>query len=242
MRYSNRLPRYHKKPHSVLSLIVVFSTLIAIFLLLAISHTNFLSFFDGVFASTFRVVSAYLITLPLAVAVVILITKNRIFEDFFVPILDVLQSFPSFAILPPLLLLFGHGSLAIIIFLVTEMMWPLVFTTLSAVHTMRSDLSEAATVFGSHGVNRLRYFTLPILFPAIITGSIVAWGEAWEAIIGAELIVSTTGAGAFIGKIYNNGDGRVFAIAIITLMFFIFILNRLIWLPLMHKSNQFATE
>lgn len=242
MQYSHRLPRYHKKPHSTLSFVVISFTAVAIFLLLAISHTNFLIFFDGVFTSTFRVSLAYLITLPVALSVVLLVTRNKMFEAFFVPLLDVLQSFPSFAILPPLLLLFGHGTFAISVFLVTEMIWPLVFTTLSAVHGMKTELAEAATVFQAHGVKRFRYFTLPILFPAIVTGSIVAWGEAWEAIIGAELIVNTNGAGAFIGKIYDKGDSTIFAIAIITLMFFIFILNRLIWLPLMQRSNEYLSQ
>lgn len=242
MRYSHSLRRYHRQSHTLLSILVTLLSILAISLLLLISHTNAIDFLKGLLLSTTRVSIAYVITLPLALAIVILATRSQTIEDFFVPILDVTQSFPSFAVLPLILAVAGKGTTSIVIFLMITMIWPILFTLLSGLKTARQDLAEAASVFQAKGLKRLVNFLLPAIFPALITGSIVGWGEAWEAIVGAELIAQSTGVGAFIGSAYDAGNRQIFTIAIISLMLFIFILNRLIWLPLLKKATTYQTE
>lgn len=242
MRYSHPLRKYHSQSHHILSAIVLGASVLAIIALIIIAHADTAILLRGLSISTVRVFIAYAITLPLSLLIVILITRKKAVEDFFVPILDVAQSLPSFAFLPVMIAVVGRGTPTIVIFLVIEMIWPIIFTTLSAVKTTREDLSEAATIFQAKGFSRLRYFILPSLFPSIVTGSIVGWGEAWETIIGAELIAGKDGIGAFIGKTYNSGNTFVFAITVLILLLFVFILNRLIWLPLLRRSTIYQTE
>ncbi len=193
-------------------------------------------------ASTYRVVVAYLISLVAAVVIGFLVTRNTTVEDVFLPILDVLQSFPSFAILPIATLWFGASDLTAIVFLVITIIWPVLFSIVSGIKNLRGDMSEAAHVFGARGFGLVWNFLLPAIFPSIVTGSIIGWGEAWDAIIGAEIIGISTGIGAFLAISSRAGDGKTLALGIFTLLFFVFFLNKLIWLPLLKKSTQFATE
>lgn len=242
MRYSHPLRKYHNRPHNYLSVVISALSVIAIFCLIFLTRSNYLVLLSDLVISTWRVVLAYLITLPLAVLLVIFITRRQKIEDFFVPILDVSQSLPSFAFLPVMIAAIGRGTPTIVLFLTIEMIWPILFTTLSGVKAMREDLSEAATIFQARGFKKLIYFTLPALFPSIVTGSIVGWGEAWETIVGAELIAGKNGIGALIGKLHDQRDTFVFSITVIILLLFIFILNRIIWLPLLKRSTSYQTE
>lgn len=242
MRYSHNLRKYHSRPHNYLSTVILVASILAIGALVAVSHSDTLNLARDLALSTIRVFLAYFITLPIALIVVILITRKTKVEDFFVPVLDVAQSLPAFAFLPVMIALLGRGTLAISLFLTIEMIWPIVFTTLSAVKTTREDLAEAATIFQAKGARRLWHFILPSIFPAIVTGSIIGWGEAWETIVGAELIAGKNGIGAFIGKLNDSGNTFLFTVAVIILMLFLFVLNRLIWLPLLAKSTKYQTD
>lgn len=242
MRYSHSLRKYHSRSHNYLSAVILAASVVAIGALIAVSHSDTLNLASDLALSTMRVFLAYLITLPLALVIVILITRKTRVEDFFVPVLDVSQSLPAFAFLPVMIVLLGRGTLAISLFLVIEMIWPIIFTTLSAVKTTREDLSEAATIFQAKGLKRIWHFMLPSIFPSIVTGSIIGWGEAWETIVGAELIAGRNGIGAFIGRLNDSGNTFLFSVSVIILMLFLFILNRLIWLPLLKKSTKYQTE
>lgn len=242
MRYSQGLRHYHNKKHRMLSIVITTLSIGLIGLILIIFHYNSLSLLEGLFRSTGRVTIAYLITLPLSLITVILVSKNQKTEDFFLPILDVAQSFPSFAILPFILAVAGKDTASIVIFLIITMIWPIIFTTLASIKTAREDLAEAASIFQAKGTKRLISFIIPATFPGLVTGSIVGWGEAWEAIVGAEIVAGKNGIGAFINTAYEGGDQHLFFISILILMIFIFILNRLIWLPLLKRSTSFQSE
>ncbi|MBI2637797.1 MAG: ATP-binding cassette domain-containing protein [Candidatus Sungbacteria bacterium] len=55
------------------------------------------------------------------------------------------------------------------------------------------------------------YFTVPVAFPGLITGSIVGLGEGWEAIVGAEIIGVTPGAAVTVKNLsptFVGEDGK----------------------------------
>jgi len=162
--------------------------------------------------------------------------------NFFLPVLDVLQSFPSFALLPILTIWFGIGNPAAIFFLVVTMIWPILFSTLSSIRTARADLKEAAEVFGARGIKKFLYFTIPVSFPGLIVGSVVGLGEGWEAIVGAEIIGVTPGIGGFLNAASVKGDIPVLAFGILALLIFLFSLNKIVWLPLLKRSHDYSHE
>lgn len=191
--------------------------------------------------SFMRVLVAYVISVAAAIPLAFFLGQGKI-GDFFLPVFDVLQSFPSFALLPLLVIWFGIGNAAAIFFLVATMIWPVLFSVLSSLRLSRKDLEEAAFIFGARGWKKMFVFTLPLSLPGLIIGSIVGIGEGWEAIVGAEIIGITPGIGGFLNSASNRGDIPVLTFGIIALLLFLFTLNKLIWIPLLKRSHDYAHE
>jgi len=122
------------------------------------------------------------------------------------------------------------------------MIWPILFTILSAQKQLKGDLLEAAHLFRATGIKFLIYVLFPLMFPAIITGSIVAWGEAWETIIAAEIIVNVPGVGTYLAQGGQNLNSTVLLVGILLLLMLLFILNKYIWLPLLNMSTRYQQE
>ncbi|MBA3678719.1 ABC transporter permease subunit [Candidatus Saccharibacteria bacterium] len=203
---------------------------------------NWYEFYTFFFSSLISVVIGYFIAALLAVILALASTKNKFIENILVPVLDVAQSFPTFALIPVLLVLFSTSRWVVVIFLVVTIIWPITFTLIAAIKSEREDLSEAATIYGAHGIKRLRYYRLPDMLPAFVTGSIIGWGEAWEALIGAEIIAKVSGVGAYLGKLGENGGVAQLVVGITMYLFLIFVLNEIIWIPLLNYSSRYQNE
>lgn len=241
MRYSHSVKIYKKRWHLLLTFITIAAPFVYIFVFSEFTGVKTSQVFIDLGASFVRVAIAYLISIILTIPMAFFLGQGKI-GDFFLPVFDVLQSFPSFALLPLLTVWFGIGNSAAIIFLVATMIWPILFSALSAIRLGRKDLEEAAFVFGARGLRKLFVFTLPLSLPGLIIGSIVGIGEGWEAIVGAEIIGITPGIGGFLSNASSSGDTKTLAFGIIALLLFLFTLNKLIWIPLLKKTHDYAHE
>ena len=251
MRYAAHLRTSKRQnilqSHLKSGLIAIAGFLVAGGLLLWVAHGRHLNlgdFFIGFAYSLARVTAAYLVAFVLALALALLMSANLWVENLLLPILDVMQSFPSFALFPVLVVALARfPEIVIVTVLALEIIWPILFAVVGGLKNRREDLEEAATIFGATGWKRLRYFTLPELAPAIVTGSIVGWGSGWEFIIGAELLVTVhRGVGYYLGVLGNGHQNALLAIGIVLLMLLLFIINKLIWLPLLHNATKYQTE
>ncbi len=242
MRYTHGLKIIRKRKHAFKISLVFTELIIILILLLGFTTLDAQKFFVGFLESFIRIIIAYGFSLLLAISVAILVTVSEQVEGIFLPVLDAFQSFPSFALAPLLIVWLGKTDSVVITILVIEMIWPLLFTLLSAKKQMHQDLQEAAITFGAKGIKYFEYVTIPLLFPAIITGSIVAWGEAWETIIAAEIIVNVPGIGSYLSASGADLNSKVLAVGILLLMTILFILNKYIWLPLLNLSTRYQQE
>lgn len=241
MRYPHRIKIYKKRWHLALTFLVIVLPFLFIISFSRITGVEATSVFVDLAQSAFRMAIAYVITVILALLLAVFLGQGKI-GNFFLPVFDVLQNFPSFALLPLFTLWFGPGNTAVIFFLVITIIWPILFSVLSSIHMVRKDLEEAAYIFGAKGWKKLLSFTIPVTFPGLMTGSLVGLGDGWEAIVGAEIIGLTSGIGKFLGDASARGNIRVLAFGIIALLLFIFTINKLIWLPLLRKSHDYSHE
>lgn len=209
---------------------------------MGLSTLDLNQFFLGFIESLSRVVISYLIALVLSVLLAIFVSSSKKIESIGLPILDVLQSFPSFALFPLLIVWFGKTSIVTIFILVISMLWPILFTLITAQKQIKEDILEAAKIYNAEGFKYLIYVLFPLMFPAIITGSIVAWGEAWETIIAAEIIVAVPGVGSYLAVVGRAGQNHILIIGILILLLLLFLINKYIWLPLLNISTKYQGE
>jgi len=241
MRYSWGIHHIRQRRHVVKISLILSGLIILLILLLGFTTLDAAKFFGGFGLSLVRVVIAYFIALAIAIFTALTVTSSKVLESAFIPILDALQSFPAFALFPLLIVWFGRTAPVIIIILVIEMVWPILFTVLTAKKQIREDLIEAAHAFDVRGYNFLKWVLFPLILPGIVTGSIVAWGEAWETIIAAEIIVSISGVGTYLSTVASTNPKQM-VIGIGLLLLLLFLLNKYIWLPLLNRSTKYQQE
>lgn len=86
------------------------------------------------------------------------------------PILDFMQTIPSFTYLVPVILLFGIGNVPGVIVTVFFATPPLIRLTNLGLREVRADLVEAADAFGASPLKRLWSIELPLARPTIMAG------------------------------------------------------------------------
>ncbi|MDE0521860.1 MAG: proline/glycine betaine ABC transporter permease [Boseongicola sp.] len=86
------------------------------------------------------------------------------------PVLDFMQTIPSFTYLVPVILLFGIGNVPGIIVTAFFATPPLVRLTNLGLREVRADLVEAANAFGASPLKRLWSIELPLSRPTIMAG------------------------------------------------------------------------
>jgi len=143
-----------------------------------------------------RIFVAYVIALLWTLTAAILITRSKALSGMFMPLFDIGQSVPALALFPFIVIVvfkyLGTGPLGVetasILLLLTGTQWYLLFNIIGAIRHIPGDITEAANCFGIKDWKFVRYVILPAIFPAILVGSIQAWGGAWNASIVSEYI------------------------------------------------------
>ena len=202
-------------------------------------------------ASALRVVAAYAICLAIALPLGLYLSRNARASKFGMPTVEVVASFPATALFPVIifeLIPFITAEGAAVLMLMTGMLWYLFFNILSGLRALPPDLDEAAHSFGLRGWNRFARVVLPGIFPALITGSITAFGGGWNTLIVAEYLnvgpgrsLSLFGVGRAIdvGYALPNQEGfPLMVAALLTLVATVVAINELIWKPLYRRAVE----
>ncbi len=199
-------------------------------------------------ASTLRVVAAYLLALAIALPLAIRLGRSPRASRVGLPVVEVVASFPATALFPVIifqLVPYLRPNGAAILMVLTGTIWYLFFNLLSGVRSLAPDLEEAARAFGLKGRKFLQRVLLPGLFPALVTGSITAFGGAWNTLIVAEYLqvdlthsLSVLGVGQLIDIGYARGEYPLMVGALLTLVAGVIALNELLWKPLYRRAAE----
>ncbi|HEX4919506.1 MAG TPA: ABC transporter permease subunit, partial [Candidatus Bathyarchaeia archaeon] len=179
-----------------------------------------------------------------------------------VPIFDIGQSIPATALFPLVIILLVNPfknspyleltlNLASVILILTGMQWYLLFNIVGAVNSVPNDLLEATASYGVKGRRFVREILIPASFPAILIGSIQAWGGGWNALIVSEYLTSDTnvqGLGSFLDKAtaleptsVALANVEIFA-ALLVMTATVLLINRLVWRRLLRKAERYKFE
>ena len=116
------------------------------------------------------VLSSALLTLVIGIPVGILCAKNEMLYHVVKPLLDLMQTMPSFVYLIPALIFFGLGNVPGMIATVVFAMPPAIRLTNLGIMQVPKELIEVADAFGSTGWQKLAKVELPVALPTIMAG------------------------------------------------------------------------
>ncbi|MDP3195678.1 proline/glycine betaine ABC transporter permease [Tabrizicola sp.] len=86
------------------------------------------------------------------------------------PILDLMQTIPTFAFLVPILVLFGFGPVAALLATIIYAMPPMVRVTIVALRAVPSEILDFANMAGCTPWQRMRKVMLPVALPDLMVG------------------------------------------------------------------------
>lgn len=228
------------RKHLLIAFGVLILPLVSLFVFSLVNDIQFTSAVMDLLISTARLFAAFIIATISAWLLVVILIRGKT-ESSVLAIFDVLQSMPTFIILPMAIHFFGQSEVTIIFFLAITIIWPIIFSIVSALKQVDKSWREAVTISRLRGFNYVRYFLLPVTTPGIVTGAIIGLGDGWEALIATELLLHTkTGLGPFFTSFSDNTVMTLFGVLIFLSV--IFALNKFIWLPLLEKSHRLIEQ
>ena len=227
-------------PHLFVAFAILLLPLAGLSILSLTSHIPFSRAIFDLFISTWRLFLAFIIATIIAWVSVVILVRGKT-ESSTLAVFDVLQSLPTFTILPMAVHFLGDSESTIVFFLVITVIWPIIFSIVSSLKQVDRSWSEAMTIYNVNGWNYIRYYLLPVTTPGLVTGAIIGLGDGWEALIATELLLKTsTGLGPFFGEFSN--DTKMTVLGVFIFLSFIFAINKFIWLPLLEKSHKMLEE
>lgn len=133
-----------------------------------------IAFVIGVWDETMSTValalSGTIVTLIFGIPIGILASQSNIAERMIRPVLDLMQTLPSFVYLIPAVMFFGMGKVAALFATMIFAMAPAVRMTNLGIRSVSKEMVEAATAFGSLRRQTLVDVQLPLAMPTIMAG------------------------------------------------------------------------
>jgi sulfonate transport system permease protein len=122
------------------------------------------------------------------VALGVLTGMSRVAEGLFAWVNRVLRPIPGLAWVPFAIIWFGVNQGAAVFIISIGVFWIVYFATHGAIRSVDRDLVEVANAFGfTSARERLVKVMLPAATPGILVGLRTALGQAWMAVVAAEI-------------------------------------------------------
>jgi glycine betaine/proline transport system permease protein len=128
----------------------------------------------GMWEDTMKTVAMTVVSTILAIVIgipigIFMARSNRV-QSVVNPILDVMQTMPSFVYLIPVVMLLGIGRVPGLIAVMIYAIPPIIRLTNLGIRLVDRDVLEAADAFGSSNWQRLKNVQMPLALPTIMAG------------------------------------------------------------------------
>lgn len=116
------------------------------------------------------ITASVIISLALGIPTGILMARSNLVESMLKPLLDAMQTMPSFVYLIPALMFFGLGKVPAVFATIIYAMPPVIRLTNVGIRQVSQSVVEAAQAFGSNSRQILFEVQLPLALPSIMVG------------------------------------------------------------------------
>ena len=166
-------------------------------------------FIEDYLISSQRLITAYGAAALAALALGVAMGLNRIANELFDPIVELLRPISALAWIPLWLAVVGISSSLPYFVIFYVALFPFLLNTIGGVRGANPLLIRAARTMGVPGRVIVRRVVLPDALPSVLTGARLAMGGAWMALIASELIGAPNGLGfsiLFFGSTLRTAD------------------------------------
>ncbi len=177
---------------------------VALFTLVALSFIDMIGLWPETMTTLAMVVTAVLFCVVIGIPLGVAAARSNLFRAVLRPILDIMQTIPSFVYLVPIVMLFGVGVVPGIIATIIFALPPIIRLTDLGIRNVREDLTEAALAFGATPWQMLVEVQFPLALRTVMAGLNQTLMLALSMVVIAALI----GAGG-LGLTVFTGLGRL---------------------------------
>ncbi len=131
---------------------------------------GFIGLWDAAMQTLSLMIVAVAISVAIGIPVGILMASFKWLRAVMLPVLDVMQTMPSFVYLIPVVMLFNLGKIAAIIATIIYAVPPVIRLTDLGIRLVDSEVLEASRAFGANRSKQLFGVQLPLAMPNIMAG------------------------------------------------------------------------
>ncbi len=131
---------------------------------------GYLGMWKDTMATVAIITVATLLCIVIGIPVGILMAKSNKFEKIILPILDMMQTIPSFVYLIPILMLLGIGKVPGLIAVFIYAVPPIVRLTNLGIREVDKEILEASESYGATPFQKLMSVQVPLSLPTIFAG------------------------------------------------------------------------
>ncbi|MEH2561557.1 ABC transporter permease [Bradyrhizobium sp. AZCC 2289] len=168
-------------------------------------------------ASLDKFAVSYALSVAIGVPLGLLMGRFEILDWVVTPVFEAFRYIPPIAWVPFSILWFGTGFLAPTLVIFAATFAPCLLNAYRGVRLIDGTLLEVAQGLGAGRLRTMTEVLLPGALPHIVAGLRVSAGFGWQSLIGAELIVGSTGLGYMIVQGESNVAPSVVLAGMITI-------------------------
>ncbi|MCB5409470.1 ABC transporter permease [Pseudogemmobacter faecipullorum] len=143
---------------------------ITAFTILTLLLIGWFDMWDDTMRTVSMIFVCTLVAIAVGIPIGILMARSNRMQAFVNPILDVMQTMPSFVYLIPVVMLLGIGRVPGVIAVVIYAIPPMIRLTNLGIRLVDKDVLEAADAFGSSSWQKLKNVQMPLALPTIMAG------------------------------------------------------------------------
>jgi glycine betaine/proline transport system permease protein len=144
-----------------------------------------------------------MLSVVIGIPIGIAMSRSDRFQNMINPVLDVMQTMPSFVYLIPVVMLLGIGKVPGLIAVVVYAIPPVIRLTNLGIRLVDKDVLEAADAYGSSSWQKLKNVQMPLALPTIMAGINQTIMMALAMVVIASMI-GVQGLGQPVLKAINN--------------------------------------
>lgn len=172
--------------------------------LVAMLFLGFMDLWEDSIKTMALMIAASLTAIIVSIPTGIIMARSAGFRRIMTPVLDLMQTLPSFVYLIPVVMIFGPGKIPALIATIIYAAPPLVRLTDLGIRMVDRDIMEAARAFGTSPSQRLFGVQIPLAMPTILAGV----NQTTMMALAMVVIASMIGAGG-LGYQVLQGIGRL---------------------------------